>query len=93
MIHVDRGLLSSHDVSGPPTAAVPLRLIHVELSGPRLLTDGVQAIFETLLLRSSDADVLTAQGSVMTQCHLFPLEASGSEGSETILPVFKRTVS
>ena len=93
MIHVDRGLLSSHDVSRPPPAAVPLRLIHVKLPGPRLLTDGVQAIFEALLLRSSDADILSTQGSVMTQSHLFPLEASGPEGSETILPVFQRTVS
>jgi len=93
MIHVDRGLLSSHDVSRPPPAAVPLRLIHVKLPGPRLLTDGVQAIFEALVLRSSDADVLSAQGPVMTQSHLFPLEASGPEGSETVLPLFQRTIS
>ena len=65
MIHVDRRLLSSHDVSCP-AAAIPLRLIHIKLSGPRLLTYGVQAIFEALLLRSSDADDLSAQGSVMT---------------------------
>ncbi len=65
-----------------------MRLIHVVLSGPRLLTDGVQAIFEDLVLRRSYADVLSAQGTIMTQSHLFPLEAIGSEGSKAILPVF-----
>jgi hypothetical protein len=93
MIHVDRGLLSSHDVSRPPPAAVPLRLIHIKLSGPRLLTYGVQAIFEALLLRSSDTYGLSTQGTVMTQSHLFPLEASGPEGGKTILPVLQRTIS
>ena len=68
-------------------------LIHVMLSGPRLLPEGVQAIFEALVLRSSDADVVSTQGSIMTQSHLFPLEAIGYEGSETILPLFQRTVS
>ena len=57
-IHVDRGLLCLHDISSPP---VPMRLIHVmHLSVPRLLTDGVQAIFEALVLRRSDADDFSA---------------------------------
>jgi hypothetical protein len=63
------------------------------LSGPRLLPDGVQAIFEALVVRCSDTDVVSSQGSIMTQSHLFSLEAIGSEGSQTILPVFQRTVS